>query len=73
MISPELDKMAPPHLHPRSRTTSSLFATTLVLSFFVVGLPHILPCPAPRTVLADGDMVHLAKPGGSKGAPRATD
>jgi len=49
--------MTPPHLHPRSRTTSSLFATTLVLSFFVVVLPHVLPCPAPRVVLADGVMI----------------
>ncbi|KAK0751110.1 hypothetical protein B0T18DRAFT_320349 [Schizothecium vesticola] len=48
--------MPPPHLHPRSRMTSSLFATTLVASFFVVALPHVLPCPAPRTVLADGEM-----------------
>ncbi|KAK1831340.1 hypothetical protein QBC39DRAFT_351698 [Podospora conica] len=50
------DVMPPPHLHPRSRMTSSLFATTLVASFFVVTLPHVLPCPAPRTVLADGEM-----------------
>jgi cytochrome c oxidase assembly factor 2 len=49
--------MAPPHLHPRSRTTSSLFATTLVLSFLVVGLPHILPCPAPRVAFLDGEMI----------------
>ena len=48
--------MAPPHLHPRSRMTSTLFATTVAASFFVVALPHILPCPAPRTILADGDM-----------------
>ena len=47
----------PPHLHPRSRTTSSLFATTVALSFLVVGLPHVLPCPAPRVVYADGEMV----------------
>ncbi|PHH52879.1 hypothetical protein CFIMG_008340RA00001 [Ceratocystis fimbriata CBS 114723] len=38
----------PPHLHPRSRTTSSLFAATIAASFLVVGLPHVLPCP--RTV-----------------------
>ena len=58
MIPPETENMAPPRLHPRSRTTSSLFAPTLVLSFFVVALPHILPCPAPRVVvLADGAMV----------------
>ncbi|KAN0096101.1 hypothetical protein V8E51_014906 [Hyaloscypha variabilis] len=43
----------PPHLHPRSRLTSSLFATTLFASFFVVALPHILPCPAPRVLYAD--------------------
>ncbi|KAJ2971997.1 hypothetical protein NUW58_g9275 [Xylaria curta] len=43
----------PPHLHPRSRMTSSLFATTVVASFLVVGLPHILPCPAPRVAYAD--------------------
>ncbi|KAI1335453.1 hypothetical protein F5Y15DRAFT_250081 [Xylariaceae sp. FL0016] len=43
----------PPHLHPRSRMTSSLFATTLVASFLVVGLPHILPCPAPHVAYAD--------------------
>jgi cytochrome c oxidase assembly factor 2 len=44
----------PPHLHPRSRLTSSLFATTLLASFLVVGLPHALPCPAPRVAYADG-------------------
>ncbi|KAH9909102.1 hypothetical protein F4778DRAFT_213073 [Xylariomycetidae sp. FL2044] len=43
----------PPHLHPRSRTTSTLFATTVAASFLVVGLPHILPCPAPRVRYAD--------------------
>ncbi|KAK1759418.1 hypothetical protein QBC47DRAFT_105855 [Echria macrotheca] len=48
--------MPPPHLHPRSRMTSSLFATTLIASFFVVALPHVLPCPAPRAVYADGEM-----------------
>ncbi|KAK5635485.1 hypothetical protein RRF57_011197 [Xylaria bambusicola] len=43
----------PPHLHPRSRMTSSLFATTVAASFLVVGLPHLLPCPAPRVAYAD--------------------
>ncbi|PMD62963.1 uncharacterized protein K444DRAFT_586440 [Hyaloscypha bicolor E] len=43
----------PPHMHPRSRLTSSLFATTLFASFFVVALPHVLPCPAPRVLYAD--------------------
>ena len=45
----------PPHLHPRSRLTTSLFSTTLLVSFLVVGMPHILPCPAPRTDFADSD------------------
>ncbi|KAH8124029.1 hypothetical protein FP744_10004766 [Trichoderma asperellum] len=46
-----------PHLHPRSRMTSSLFATTLIASFFVVALPHVLPCPVPRTKYADGEII----------------
>ncbi len=45
----------PPHLHPRSRLTTSLFGATLLVSFMVVGMPHIIPCPAPRIVLADVD------------------
>ncbi|KAI0972775.1 hypothetical protein F4678DRAFT_52024 [Xylaria arbuscula] len=51
----------PPHLHPRSRMTSSLFATTVAASFLVVGLPHLLPCPAPRVAYADA-----ASPDGSR-------
>lgn len=47
--------MPPPHLHPRSRLTTSLFGTTLLVSFLVVGMPHILPCPAPRLAFADGE------------------
>ncbi|RPB23998.1 hypothetical protein L211DRAFT_849159 [Terfezia boudieri ATCC MYA-4762] len=35
----------PPHLHPRSLSTTSLFSTTLALAFMVVAVPHILPCP----------------------------
>ncbi|KAH7130295.1 hypothetical protein B0J11DRAFT_407015, partial [Dendryphion nanum] len=35
----------PPHLHPRSRMTTSLFTTTLMVSFLVVATPHLLPCP----------------------------
>jgi len=42
-----------PTLHPKSRFTSSLFATTLFASFFVVVIPHILPCPAPRVAYTD--------------------
>ena len=53
---PDAYTMPTPHLHPRSRLTSSLFATTLVVSFMVVGLPHILPCPAPRVTFADGEI-----------------
>lgn len=45
--------MPPPHLHPRSSYTTSLFTTTLALSFLIVGLPHVLPCPAPRVMFAD--------------------
>ena len=52
----------PPHLHPRSRMTSSLFATTVVASFLVVGLPHILPCPAPRVAYADADIALIDDP-----------
>ena len=44
-----------PHLHPRSHLTTSLFGTTLLVSFLVVGMPHILPCPTPRVKLADSD------------------
>lgn len=51
-----LTTMPPPHLHPRSRMTSSLFGLTVVASFLVVGLPHLLPCPAPRVTFADGEM-----------------
>lgn len=53
----------PPHLHPRSRLTSSLFATTLFASFFVVALPHVLPCPAPRVAFADSDSEGSCPPG----------
>ncbi|KAL2267605.1 hypothetical protein VTJ83DRAFT_4882 [Remersonia thermophila] len=58
--------MPPPHLHPRSRMTSSLFATTLFASFFVVALPHVLPCPAPRRAFADSG----AQEGAADAAPR---
>ncbi|KAH9220155.1 hypothetical protein DL95DRAFT_329890 [Leptodontidium sp. 2 PMI_412] len=51
----------PPHMHPRSRLTSSLFATTLFASFFVVALPHALPCPAPRVAYADDGTTQTGK------------
>lgn len=41
------------YLHPRSRTTGTLFTTTLVISFLVVALPHLLPCPVDRRQFAD--------------------
>lgn len=44
-----------PHLHPRSRLTTSLFGTTLLVSFLVVGMPHLLPCPVPRVKYADSE------------------
>lgn len=37
--------------------TSSLFAVTVAASFFVVALPHMLPCPVPATKFADGEVV----------------
>ena len=44
-----------PHLHPRSKLTTSLFGTTLLVSFLVVGMPHIIPCPAPRVKFTEGE------------------
>ncbi len=32
----------------------SLFSTTLAVSFLVVALPHVLPCPVPAQAYADG-------------------
>jgi hypothetical protein len=50
----------PPHLHPRSTATSTLFAGTLLASFVVVAIPHVFPCPRPRTgASADGGMVDI--------------
>lgn len=43
----------PPALHPRSATTLSLFTTTLAISFLVVGLPHLVPCPVQPQAYAD--------------------
>ncbi|KAL3472947.1 hypothetical protein BJX99DRAFT_234423 [Aspergillus californicus] len=47
----------PPHLHPRSRSTTGLFAGTLLASLMVVGIPHVFPCPAPRRTFADSEMI----------------
>ncbi|KAI5369479.1 Putative cytochrome c oxidase assembly factor 2 [Septoria linicola] len=41
------------YLHPRSRTTGTLFTTTLAVSFAVVAIPHLLPCPVDRRQFAD--------------------
>jgi cytochrome c oxidase assembly factor 2 len=48
----------PPALHPRSSQTLSLFTTTLALSFIVVALPHVIPCPVDRRprALAEGSI-----------------
>ncbi|KAF2458939.1 hypothetical protein BDY21DRAFT_339332 [Lineolata rhizophorae] len=45
--------MPPAGLHPRSRLTTSLFTTTLAVSFLVVAIPHALPCPVPPRAFAD--------------------
>lgn len=46
----------PPHMHPRSRMTASLFTTTLAISFLVVAAPHLIPCPVdPRTLNDSAD------------------
>jgi cytochrome c oxidase assembly factor 2 len=50
----------PPHLHPRSRSTTGLFAGTLLASLMVVGIPHVFPCPAPRRTFADSEMIMTA-------------
>ncbi|KDB26337.1 hypothetical protein H109_01859 [Trichophyton interdigitale MR816] len=48
------------HLHPRSRSTMSLFTATLLASFLIVGVPHVFPCPAPRRALADSEIIVTA-------------
>lgn len=56
----------PPHLHPRSLTTTSLLGTTLLVSFLVVGMPHIIPCPAPRLAFAEGEKISISEEGGGR-------
>ncbi|KAF8246182.1 hypothetical protein K440DRAFT_632410 [Wilcoxina mikolae CBS 423.85] len=51
----------PPALHPKSFTTASLFTTTAVFAFLVVGAPHILPCPAPKRSFAEDDQERNGK------------
>lgn len=43
----------PPILHPRSKSTSTLFTATLAVCFLVVGAPHLLPCPVNPRQYAD--------------------
>ncbi|OJD19116.1 hypothetical protein AJ78_00902 [Emergomyces pasteurianus Ep9510] len=50
----------PPHLHPRSRSTVSLFTLTLMSSLVIVGIPHLFPCPVPRHAFADSEMITSA-------------
>ncbi|KIW64447.1 hypothetical protein PV04_09379 [Phialophora macrospora] len=67
----------PPHLHPRSTATSTLFAGTLLASFIVVGIPHVFPCPRPRTgYAADAGRVEFdedGKPIGRKPRSKASN
>ncbi|KAL8963691.1 MAG: hypothetical protein Q9183_004981 [Haloplaca sp. 2 TL-2023] len=42
--------------------TTSLFGTTLLVSFLVVGMPHIVPCPAPRAQFAENGLNADGKP-----------
>lgn len=49
----------PSPLHPKSIQTTSLFGATLLLSFVVVGMPHLLPCPVDRRQFAQGHMEGL--------------
>ncbi|GAM90162.1 hypothetical protein ANO11243_082020 [Dothideomycetidae sp. 11243] len=45
----------PHYLHPRSRSTSTLFTGCLAVSFLVVGIPHLLPCPADRRQFVESE------------------
>jgi cytochrome c oxidase assembly factor 2 len=65
----------PPALHPRSRMTLSLFTSTLAISFLVVGLPHVIPCPADinKHVYADGEMPGLPAGARRRRRRRSTD
>ncbi len=41
------------YLHPRSRPIGPLLTATLAVSFPVVSVPHLLPCPVDRRQYAD--------------------
>ena len=47
----------PPNLHPRSTHTTTLFTTTLLISFLIVGLPHAFPCPVPSRQQLDASKI----------------
>ena len=61
------------HLHPRSGATSTLFTTTLAVSFLVVALPHLLPCPVDRRQFADSVETVDGKPRRRRRRPIDTD
>lgn len=56
----------PPNLHPRSTHTTTLFATTLLISFLVVGVPHLLPCPVSKRQLLDAPIVEVRDENGRR-------
>lgn len=53
----------PPTLHPRSTATTSLFTGTLLVSFAVVALPHLFPCPVPSKQFADANGIRFDENG----------
>lgn len=55
VLSACLTAAMPHYLHPRSRSTSTLFTGCLAVSFLVVGIPHLLPCPVDRRQFADSN------------------
>ncbi|KAK5060227.1 hypothetical protein LTR84_010112 [Exophiala bonariae] len=62
----------PPHLHPRSTATSTLFAGTLLASFVVVGIPHLFPCPRPRRGYADTERQRQRSPEAEQPTPNTS-
>jgi len=59
---------------PRSLLTTSFFSTTAIVSFLVVGVPHIIPCPAEDTgnnrLIADDGTPRPARKGRMCPMPR---
>ena len=56
----------PPNLHPRSAHTTTLFGTTLLVSFLVVSLPHLFPCPVPSRQYLDANTVEVTDQNGRR-------